>query len=760
MEKVFSREWLGRPLTIKTGHIAKQADAALWVQYGETVVQATVVQSKTEREGVDFFPLMVDFEEKLYAAGIIKGSRWIKREGRPTDQSVLTGRMIDRSIRPLFDTSDKRDIQVIVTVLAVDQENDYDVVSLVAASAALSIAGLKWNGPIGGIRVGMVDGNFIFNPTYEEQAKSSLDLIVAGTEKKTIMIEAGANEIPEETMLQAIIAGQKEMQGAIELIKELQANVAPKKTEKPAKEKTEAELEAEAEKKALLEVGRTWLTENIKKILFDKEYYTKGERKAAVSAIKEGLDAYLVSQGLSGDKRGYISKKLVEEMIDAEVTRAITEDKKRVDGRALDEIRSLSASVAVLPRDHGTSLFSRGETQVMSIVTLGAPGMEQSLEGLEGQSKKRYMHHYNFPPYSVGEASPLRGTGRREIGHGALAEKALMPMIPAKEEFPYTIRIVSETLGSNGSSSMASTCASTLALMDAGVPIKKPVVGIAMGLASNSDMSKWEVLTDIQDLEDGNGGMDFKITGTDTGLTAIQLDTKTDGLTEEIIAKTFTQGRKALNEILKVITDAIPSPRAELSKYAPRIISFNVDPEKIGAIIGPGGKVINRIIDETGVSIDIEDDGLVMICGTDVEMVNEAVRQVKEIVHVFEVGEIIKGKVVRMLDFGAFVSLNANQDGMVHVSELAPYRVEKPGDFLNIGDEVTVKIKEIDDQGRVNLTMKGLEENAALWKDEKGKSNGMSNGGGFGRPSRFGSSHNGDRGGSRRPGGFVPRRDS
>ncbi len=760
MEKVFTREWLGRPLTIKTGHIAKQADAALWVQYGETVVQATVVQSKTEREGVDFFPLMVDFEEKLYAAGIIKGSRWIKREGRPTDQSVLTGRMIDRSIRPLFDTSDKRDIQVIVTVLAVDQENDYDVVSLVAASAALSIAGLKWNGPIGGIRVGLIDGNLVFNPTYEEQAKSSLDLIVAGTEKKTIMIEAGANEISEEIMLKAIIAGQKEMQGAIELIKELQANVAPKKTEKPAKEKTSAELEAEMEKKALLETGRTWLAENIKKILFEKEYYTKGERKAAVSAIKEGLDAYLVSQGLSGDKRGFISKKLVEEMIDTEVTNAIVNDKKRVDGRALDEIRELSASVSVLPRDHGTSLFSRGETQVMSIVTLGAPGMEQSLEGLEGQSKKRYMHHYNFPPYSVGEASPLRGTGRREIGHGALAEKALMPMIPAKDEFPYTVRIVSETLGSNGSSSMASTCASTLALMDAGVPIKKPVVGIAMGLASNNDMSKWEVLTDIQDLEDGAGGMDFKITGTDAGLTAIQLDTKTDGLTEEIIAKTFTQGRQALNEILKVITDAIPAPRAELSKYAPRIISFNVDPEKIGAIIGPGGKVINRIIDETGVSIDIEDDGLVMICGTDVAMVDEAVRQVKDIVHVFAAGEIIKGKVVRMLDFGAFVSLNANQDGMVHVSELAPYRVEKPGDFLNLGDEVTVKIKEIDDQGRVNLTMKGLEENADLWKDEKGKSNGSSNGGGFGRPSRFGSSNGGDRGGSRRPGGFVPRRDN
>ena len=758
MEKVFSGEWLGRPLIIKTGKVALQADAAVWVQYGETVVQATVVQSKTEREGIDFFPLMVEFEEKLYAAGIIKGSRWIKREGRPTDQSILAGRMIDRSIRPLFAPGDNRDVQVIITVLAVDQENDHDIVSLLAASAALSISGLKWNGPIGGIRVGLIEDKFVFNPTYEEQAKSSLDLIVAGTSQKTIMIEAGANEVPEDKMLQAIIAGQKELQGAIDLINQLKQGVTPKNAAKAAREKTAAELEAEQEKQALLELGRTWLTENIKKILFDKEYYSKGERKAAVGAIKEGLDQYLISQGLSGDKRGFVIKKLVEKMIDAEVTEAIISEKKRVDGRSLTEIRTLSAEVAILPRDHGTSLFSRGETQVMSIVTLGAPGLEQSLEGLEGQSKKRYMHHYNFPPYSVGEASPLRGTGRREIGHGALAEKALLPMIPARDEFPYTVRLVSETLGSNGSSSMASTCASTLALMDAGVPIKKPVVGIAMGLASNADMSKWEVLTDIQDLEDGEGGMDFKITGTDSGLTAIQLDTKTDGLTEEIIAKTLTQGRQALNQILQVILTAIPAPRVELSKYAPRIISFNVDPEKIGQIIGPGGKVINRIIDETGVSIDIEDDGLVMVCGTDAAMVNEAVRQVKEIVHVFEVGEIIKGKVVRMLDFGAFVSLNNSQDGMVHVSELAPYRIEKPSDFLNIGDEVMVRIKEIDDQGRINLSMRSLEENAALWKDEKGKSNGQSAGGGFSRPSsRFGNSRGNDRGGSRRPGGFASR---
>jgi len=725
MEKIFSGEWLGRPLQIKTGHVAKQADAAVWVQYGETVVQATVVQSKTEREGIDFFPLMVEFEEKLYAAGIIKGSRWIKREGRPSDQSVLTGRMIDRSIRPLFEKGDNRDVQVIITVLAVDQENDHDIVALVAASAALSISGLKWNGPLSGVRVALIEDNFVFNPTYEEQAKSSLDLIVAGTKERTLMIEAGANEIPEDLMFKAIMAGQEKLAGAIELINELKANVAPKKeSDAQAKIETAEEKQARENKEALLEIGRPWLANNIKRILFDKNYYSKGERKAAVAAIKEQLDEYLATQGLDAGQRKFVSKKLAEDMIEAAVTDAILNDHRRVDGRALDEIRELNAEVAILPRDHGTSLFSRGETQVMSIVTLGAPGMEQSLEGLEGQSKKRYMHHYNFPPYSVGEASPLRGTGRREIGHGALAEKALMPMIPNKEDFPYTVRVVSETLGSNGSSSMASTCASTLALMDAGVPIKNPVAGIAMGLASNHDMSRFEVLTDIQDLEDGEGGMDFKITGTKNGLTAIQLDTKTIGLSEEIVKKTLTQGRKALDQILGVLSTAIAAPREELSKYAPRIISFNVDPEKIGAIIGPGGKVINRIIDETGVSIDIEDDGLVMICGTDVEMVNEAVKQVKEIVHVFEVGEIITGKVVRMLDFGAFISLNANQDGMVHVSELAPYRIDKPSDFLKIGDEVTVRIKEIDDQGRVNLSMKGLEKNAPLWKDEKGKSQG------------------------------------
>ncbi len=742
-EKIFKTQWLGRELSVKTGLLALQADASVLVQYGETVVMANVVQAKTERDGVDYFPLMVDFEEKLYAAGIIKGSQWVKREGRPTDQSVLTGRMIDRSVRPLFDQEDKRDVQLIISVLAVDGENDYDVVSLLAASAVLSISGIDWRGPISGIRVGLIDGQFIFNPNYEQQALSSLDLIVAGTRDRVLMIEAGANETPEDVMAEAIIAGQKAMEGALNLFEELKLNVLPKERSTKNSLKSDDEIAKEATKKELLPMGIAWLKENIPNILFEKVYYTKTERKGAVTAIKEQLDKHLFDLGIDKDGRSYVSKKLVEKMIDTEITRAILEDKHRVDGRELNQIRPLSANVALLPRVHGSSLFSRGETQVMGIVTLGAPGLEQSLEGIEGVSKKRYMHHYNFPPYSVGEVSPLRGTGRREIGHGALAEKALMPVLPTKEEFPYAIRIVSETLGSNGSSSMASTCASTLALMDAGVPIKKHVVGIAMGLASVSDMSKWEVITDLQDLEDGDGGMDFKITGTDTGLTAIQLDTKTIGLDEAIIRKTLVQGRVALNEILAVLKEAVPTARPELSKYAPRIISFKVDPTKIGAIIGSGGKTINKIIEETGVSIDIEDDGLVMICGTDVVMVQLAVDKVQEIIKVFEVGEIVTGKVVRLMDFGAFIALNSNQDGMAHVSELAPYRIEKPADFVSVGDTVTVKIKEIDDQGRVNLTLKGLAENEALWKDEKGKStntgfSGSRPGGPVKRPGSFG----------------------
>ncbi|MDD4901163.1 MAG: polyribonucleotide nucleotidyltransferase [Patescibacteria group bacterium] len=755
-EQTFSTEWLGRTLTIKTGKLAKQADAAVTVQYGDTSVLATVVEAKEERAGVDFFPLMVEFEEKLYAAGIIKGSRWIKREGRPSDEAILTGRMIDRSIRPLFQGGSKKDVQVIISVLSADLQNDHDMVSLVAASAVLSIAGLNWSGPIAGIRVGRIENKFVFNPTYAERESSDFDIIVAGTDKKVIMIEADAKEIKEAEVLEAIKAGQRELKPAIELIKQVQKNVTVAK-KSPAKElKTQDEIKAQAEMEKVYDLAKGWLEKNVNKILFDKIYYTKGERKAAVGAIKEQLDQYLFDQGIEKDKRAAAISRLAEEAIEAEVTRAILKDKKRVDGRKLNEIRLLEAEAGVLPRIHGSGLFSRGETQVLSIITLGAPGMEQSLEGIEGVGTKRYMHHYNFPPFSVGEAKPIRSAGRREIGHGALAEKALLPVLPTKEEFPYTVRVVSETLGSNGSSSMASTCGSSLALMDAGVPIKKAVAGIAMGLASNADMSEWEILTDIQDLEDGQGGMDFKITGTADGITAIQLDTKTAGLTEEIVEKTLNQSKAARLQVLDAMNKAIAKPRADLSPYAPRITSFHIEPDRIREVIGTGGKVINEIIAATGVSIDIDDDGLVMICGTDAAKCQEAVDWVKNIVRDFQVGEIFKGKVVRLMDFGAFIQLTPNKDGMAHVSELAPYRVGRPEDFVNVGDEVTVKVIEIDDMGRVNLTLKGLPENEHLWKDGKGKQEMGAFGGGrsFGgdRP-RFG--NGGDRGGRpERRGGF------
>ena len=749
-EYVFSTEWLGRTLTIKTGKLAKQANAAVTAQYGDTVVLATVVQAKTEREGIDFFPLMVDYEERLYAAGLIKGSRWVKREGRPTDEAVLIGRMIDRSIRPLFSDDSRQDVQVIITVLSVDHANPPDIIALIAASAALSISGLNWQGPISGVRVGMMENKLIFNPTFEEQEKCDLDLIVSGTEKKVIMIEAGAKEVKEDDMYKAILAGQKELQAPNKLINQMKEEVKIINPKDKAFLQSEDEKKEEEEKEKIFTLASKWLEKNINRILFDKIYYTKGERKAAVSAIKESLDKYLSEKGIGKDRRKLAIERLVGPAVEAEVTREIIENKRRVDGRKLDEIRPLSSEAGILPRNHGSGLFSRGETQVMSIVTLAEPGMEQYLEGLEGQAKKRYIHHYNFPPYSVGEARPIRSAGRRDIGHGALAEKALIPVIPGKEDFPYTIRVVSETLGSNGSSSMGSTCASTLALMDAGVPIKKPVAGIAMGLASNKDMSRWEVLTDIQDLEDGQGGMDFKITGTEDGITAIQLDTKTDGLLEKIIEKTLARGREARMEILKVMREAIAEPRADLSPYAPRITTFKIPVDKIREVIGSGGKIINEIIDACEVTIDIEDDGTVFVSGTDAEQSERAVKWIKDIVREFKVGEVFTGTVVRHMDFGAFVELVPGRDGMVHVSKLAPYRVGKPSDFIDIGQKVQVKIEEIDDQGRVNLTMLGLKENEPLWKDEKGKSNG------FGAP-RFdrnnnrGRFNNGPRG--RRPGG-------
>ena len=731
-EQVFSRDWLGRKLIFKTGKLAKHTNASVVVQYGETTVLATVVEASYERPGIDYFPLMVDLDEKLYAAGIIKGSRWVKREGKPIDDSVLTARMVDRAIRPLFDGG-RKDVQVILSVLTVDKENDHDVVALIAASAALSISGVKWNGPISGIRVGRIAGQYIFNPTYEERAKSDLDLILSSTEEKVIMLEVGANETSEKDMFEAIRQGHFQMKEPFNLIKEMKDSIAQKEVIKSSviQDLSEDEIKAQAKNEEAEVLAKNWLDENIQEILFNKEHYTRSERKLAVRIIKEKLDKYLLEKEIDKDHRANAIKKLAESRIEAAVTNGILKNKQRVDGRALNELRTITSEVSILPRVHGSGLFSRGETQVMSVITLGPPGMKQLLEGVEGQESKRFMHHYNFPPYSVGEARPLRFTNRREIGHGMLAEKALLPVLPSEEDFPYTIRVVSETMGSNGSSSMGATCGSTLALMDAGVPLRKKVAGVAIGLASNADMSEWEVLTDIQDLEDGTGGMDFKVAGTVDGITAIQLDTKTDGITFDIIEKALKQGLEGRLGILKVMDEAIPAPK-ELSTHAPRIISLNINPEKIRDVIGPGGKIINKIIAEFDVSIDIEDDGRVMISGINQENTQKALEIVKNITREFKPGEKIIGKVVRIMDFGAFVELTPGNDGMVHVSKLAPYRIGRTSDFIKEGDAVTVMVEEIDEKGRINLTMLNLEENNHLWKEEKGKETPRPSNGGYG----------------------------
>lgn len=726
--KQYSCDWLGRQLTFETGKLAQQASGAVTVRYGDTVILATVVQTKEARPGMNFFPLMVSFEEKLYAAGIIKGSRWVKREGRPTDESVLTGRMVDRAIRPLFNESDRRDIQVMLTVLSVDGENDPEVVSLIAAAAALVISPVDWKGPIAGIKVGRIDGELIFNPSWEQQDASDFELMVAGTPEKVIMLEAGAKEVREDDMFNAIQAATQQLKPVMDILEAMQKEL------KPAVSQPAAENVLTEEEQAAFDKAAEWLAANCAEYLFGEvPLELKAERKAQVLNVKQGLKKYLAEEGVTAELAGKAVSALVERACEGEITKAAIEEGKRVDGRAIDEIRALSSEVALLPRTHGSGLFSRGETQVLSIVTLGSPGDEQMLEGIEGKSTKRYIHHYNFPPFSVGEAKPIFGPSRRDIGHGALAEKALKPVLPDIEVFAYTIRVVSEVMGSNGSSSMGATCGSTLSLMDAGVPIKKPVAGIAMGLASYADMSKWQILTDLQDLEDGAGGMDFKVAGTADGITAIQLDTKTLGLPLELIKETLSRGLKARLQVLETMTKVISQPRAELSPYAPRLITFKIDPERIGAVIGSGGKIINGIIKETGVTIDISDEGLVSICSVDVTGMERARQMIDDILHEFKAGEEFIGKVIRIMDFGVIVELPGGNDGMVHVSEMAPYRVGSPSDLLKMTDEVAVRVKEVGDDGRISLTMKGREENQKFWEGEPGKQEGFGgNGGGFG----------------------------
>lgn len=700
--KKWSIEWGGRTLSVETGRFALQANAACTVQYGDTVILATVVKSKSIRDGIDYFPLMVDFEEKLYAAGKIKGSRFIKREGRPSDEAILAGRLIDRTVRPLFDERVRNDVQVILTALSVDGENDAAICGLIAASTVLHMSSIPWNGPIAGARIGMdASGNFVLNATTSQlEANGNLDLIVAGTPEKLVMTEAAANEVPEDRMLDAMKFGLEQLAPVIELIEKVRSEAGLEKDVVVEVAPEDMSIEEQIQK-----ATREFVFDNADAMIFNAPKVTKKERVALVETLSEKAAAYLTEKGFDAEfhKAGL---KNMKQYVSEAITKQILDKEQRLDGRAMTEIRELDAQIDLLPRTHGSAMFMRGDTQVLSITTLGAPGDVQTLDSMEEDGTKRYMHHYNDAPFTYGEAGPLRGPGRRAIGHGALAERALEPVLPAAEEYPYAIRVVSEVMGSNGSSSMASTCGSSLSLMAAGVPIKRPVAGIAMGLASD-EQGRWKVLTDLQDVEDGPGGMDFKIAGSETGITAVQMDTKTQGLTWDIVVQTMKQSREARTTILEKMNSVLAAPK-EMSQYAPRIETIMIDPEKIRDVIGPGGKIINKIIEDTGVQIDIEQDGRVMVTSSNGEGMKRAVAMIQALVKEVQAGEIYEGKVVRLEDFGAFVQILPNKDGLVHVSEIAWARTNKPGDVLNIGDVVQVKVKEIDNLGRVNLSMKAL----------------------------------------------------
>lgn len=698
----------GKLLKVQIGKYARAANGSCTVQYGNTVVLATAVMSKDVRPGLGFFPLMVDFEEKLYAAGRIKGSRFIKREGRPTDEAVLVARFIDRAIRPLFDARMENDVQIILSVLAFDGENDADIPALIGASLALHISDIPWNGPIAATRVNDVDGALILNGTYDQRDAAMFDIDVAGTPEKLIMMEAGAKQAPEADVLAAIQFGQASLKPVIEFIEKIRADIGKPKLDLFTPKTEEAKV-AVAHREAIIAKAHTFLKPLMQELFLDAPKATKTERAAAKDTMKKRLVEACKADGMEEADIG-VAKSAIAGFIDGEITRLILDEKRRVDGRGLDEVRPLLAEVAQLPCVHGSGHFMRGETQVLSVATLGAPGDKQTLDGMELVGEKSFMHHYNFPPFSVGEAKPLRGAGRREIGHGALAEKAVQPVLPKLEDFPYSIRVVSEVLGSNGSSSMGSTCGTSLALMDAGVPITAPVAGVAIGLAS--DGKRYQVITDLQDLEDGEGGMDFKVTGTEKGITAIQLDTKTDGLPREVVIEAITRARTARLQILDVMKRAIAAPRAELSPTAPRILKLRINPDLIRVVIGSGGKTINEIIAKTGVSaIDIEDDGLVMITAVDGASGQAAFDWVSNLTREIKVGETFDGEVVRLMDFGAFVQVLPGKDGMVHVSELAPWRVEKVTDIVQVGSKVKVKVIEIDEKGRVNLSMKQADGN-------------------------------------------------
>lgn len=699
--------WAGRELTIEMGRLALLSTVSCTAQYGETVVMINVTKNKEERAGLDYFPLSVEFEEKMYAAGRIKGSRFIKREGRPSDDAILSGRLIDRAIRPLFDDRTRNEVQVVVTTLAFDGVNDPAIVGLVGASCALAVSPIPWDGPIGAARVSLDENdNFVLNLSNSEIANNKLDLVVAGTPEKLIMTEAGIKEVPEEKVLAAMKWGCEQLKPVIEFINKIQKEVGQEKIALQMSNGEGGEKTPEQAK----QVANDFIASLSDSMIFNNVKISRTERVTMIDEIKHKLIDHLTEQGFDEDLQKPALDR-VKEYVCEQISKRILDKGQRLDGRKLDEIRNLEVQTDLLPRVHGSGMFMRGDTQVLSIVTLGAPGDVQTLDSMEEEGTKRYMHHYNDAPYTYGETGFMRGPGRRAIGHGALAERALEPVLPAEEDFPYAIRVVSEVLGSNGSSSMASTCGSTLSLMAAGVPIKKPVAGIAMGLASeevNNEIIRYKVLTDLQDVEDGVGGMDFKITGTADGITAIQMDTKTHGLTWEIVEETIKRSKEARLEILEKMKKIISEPRKELSPYAPRIETIRINPEKIGDLIGPGGKTIKKITEETGVSIDIEQDGRVMITSNDAEAMQKAIKIVNSITHEVESGEVYEGEVVRLEDFGAFINILPGKDGLVHVSEIAWARTNKPGDVLNLGDKVKVIVKEIDNMGRVNLSMKAL----------------------------------------------------
>jgi len=715
MDKIqkFTIEINGKELIVETGRYAAQSSGACTVQYGGTVVLATAVKSDTVRDGIDYFPLMVDYEEKLYAAGKIKGSRFIKREGRASDEAVINGRLIDRSLRPLFDQSVRNDVQVVATVLSIDQENDADIVALLASSVALSISDIPWNGPVAGARVGRVNGEFVYNPTNGVRDNSDLDLVVVNSGEKIIMLEASGIQVPEEDVIEAIEFSQKNILKLIKFIKDIQDKIGREKNQTEPEELSDEDKEIwiKVEKKVNEFVGD--------KITKSFDIKGKHEQREVIAKLHEDLDKMLKEDSEVSKEARAKGVAMIDGMFQTEARKLVLEKDKRVDGRATDEVRELSCDVNLLPRTHGSGLFNRGETQVLSVVTLGSPGDEQTLDTMDESGTKRYMHHYNFPGFSVGEAKPLRGPGRRDIGHGALAEKALEPVLPSKEDFPYTIRVVSEVLSSNGSSSQASVCGSSLSLMDAGVPITEPVAGIAIGLITDYDNPKnYKILTDIQGVEDHDGDMDFKAAGTKNGITAIQMDVKLDGVDIEVLKDAFASAKKARTKILDVMKKTIAEPNKELSEFAPRITSLKIDPEKIRDVIGKGGETINKIIDECGgvdiLKIDIADDGLVMITSTDGPMAEKAIKWIKDLTREVMVGEVFEGTVMKIVadrnsgtEIGAIVELIPGQDGMVHISQFSNERIAKVSDVVKEGDKLKVKVMGVDkERGRIELSHK------------------------------------------------------